>query len=293
MVLDMRPEDNKRQKLTLSSATYDHFQLALNNGYDPQYGRNTLQLNRGNGIFSEIGFLSGVSSTDWSWAPLLADYDNDGDKDLFVTNGFLRDLGNLDYITYQNIYNIPIGTDAAKKAEKLEAIKSLEAIEYRDYVFENKGDLTFTDRSYAWGIRRPGYSNGAAYVDLDNDGDLELVVNNINDEAHIYENRTNQLLKRNFLQIKLAGAVPNRNGIGAKLKLKYKGKIQLYESFPYRGYESTTDPIVHFGLGAVSTIDTLEVVWPDGKSLWLTNVAANQLVTLDYQDAKKLAVRQK
>ena len=292
MVLDMRPEDNKRQKLTMSSATYDHFQLALNNGYDPQYGRNTLQLNRGNGVFSEIGFLSGVSSTDWSWAPLFADYDNDGDKDLFITNGFLRDLGNLDYITYQNIYNIPIGLDAAKKAEKLETIKALEDIAYRDYVFENNGDLTFTDRSYDWGIRRPGYSNGAAYVDLDNDGDLELVVNNINDEAHIYENRSSQLLHRHFLKIKLNGSSANRNGIGAKLRIEYNDRMQFYEHFPFRGYESTVDPVIHFGLGEIDTVDILEITWPDGKFQRLTGITADEWVTLKYQDADKLPVKQ-
>ncbi len=292
MVLDMRPEDNKRQKLTLSSASYDHFQLALDKGYDPQYGRNTLQLNRGNGVFSEIGFLSGVSSTDWSWAPLFADYDNDGDKDLFVTNGFLRDLGNLDYITYQNIYNIPIGTDAAKKVEKLEAIKSLEDIEYRDYVYENNSDLTFTNRSYEWGIRNPGYSNGAAYVDLDNDGDLELVVNNINDEAHIYENRVTQLLHRHYIKIKLNGTDANRDGIGAKIWVKYNGKMQFYEHFPFRGYESTVDPLAHFGLDTADTVDTLEVVWPDGKYQQITDVAANQVVDLHYQDAETLPEKQ-
>jgi len=292
MVLDMRPEDNKRQKLTLSSASYDHFQLALDKGYDPQYGRNTLQLNRGNGVFSEIGFLSGVSSTDWSWAPLFADYDNDGDKDLFVTNGFLRDLGNLDYITYQNIYNIPIGTDAAKKVEKLEAIKSLEDIEYRDYVYENNGDLTFVDRSYEWGIRQPGYSNGAAYVDLDNDGDLELVVNNINDEAHIYENRVSQLLHRHYIKINLNGTDANRDGIGTKIWVKYNGKMQFYEHYPFRGYESTVDPLAHFGLGVADTVDTLEVVWPDGKYQQITDVAANQVFDLHYQDAETLPEKQ-
>ena len=191
--LDMRPEDNYRQKLIIPAARYDRFQVMLNAGYDPQYTRNTLQLNRGaspgeaaSGVtFSEISFLAGVSSTDWSWSSLFADYDNDGDRDLFVTNGFLRDLGDLDYINYQSTYNNAMGTPEAKKTQKLEAIKQLKSVPIRDYLFSNNNDLTFTDRSEEWGIEKAGFSNGAVYVDLDNDGDLELVVNNINEAAHV------------------------------------------------------------------------------------------------------------
>lgn len=283
--LDMRPEDNRRQKLIMPSGNYDKFQLALKMGYAPQYSRNTLQLNQGTGVFSEVGFLSGVSSTDWSWSGLFADYDNDGDKDIFVTNGFLRDLGNLDYIRYQDTYNMPMGTAKAKRAEKLETIKSLEGVALHDYIFENKGALTFADRSRDWGFRTAGYSNGAAYVDLDNDGDLELVVNNINDKAHIYENRTNQILKHHFLRVKLKGTEANLNGIGSRLKIQYDNKLQFLEYTPYRGYESTVDPVMHVGLGSQQQIDTLELTWPDGKQQLLTNITADQLLVLDYQDA--------
>ncbi|QHT71508.1 VCBS repeat-containing protein [Rhodocytophaga rosea] len=285
VVMDMRPEDNLRQKLIISSSSYDRFQMSLNHKYEPQYNRNTLQLNQGNGKFSEIGFLSGISSTDWSWSALLADYDNDGDRDLFVTNGFLRDLGDLDYIRYQNVYDGPIGSDEAKKKKKLEAVKALKIVPLSDYLFENKGDLTFSNRSSAWGIDVKGFSNGAVYADLDNDGDLELVINNINDNAHVYENTSNQYAERNFLKVKLKGNAKNRNGIGTKIQLKYKGQLQFYEHFLSRGYESSVDPVAHFGLGRAKEIDSVEVLWPDGKYQLLTNVQADQVLQVDYAQA--------
>lgn len=285
IVLDMRPEDNLRQKLIITSRSYDQFQRLLTSGYQPQYSRNTLQLNRGYGRFSEIGFLSGISSTDWSWSALLADYDNDGDRDLFVTNGFLRDLGNLDYIHHQSVYNNPFGKVEIKLENKRMAIKSLPGAALRDYLFENNGDLTFTDRSLEWGIDHPGYSHGAVYVDLDNDGDLELVINNVNEEAHVYENRTSQLLNRNYIQVTLEGNRPNLNGIGAKLWIKTDNSTQYYEHYLYRGYESSVDPIIHFGLDSVRIIDRLEIEWPDGKYQVLKNVTANQLLKLSYRQA--------
>ena len=287
--LDMRPADNYRQKLIIPAARYDRFQLMLSTGYDPQYTRNTLQLNRGNGpdgypTFSEIGFLAGVSSTDWSWSALLADYDNDGDRDLFVTNGFLRDLGDLDYINYQTALNHPMGSAEAKRTKKLEAIQQLKGVPLHDYLFENTDKLTFVDRSADWGIKKPGFSNGAAYVDLDNDGDLELVVNNINEAAHVYENQTSQLTKHHFLRIKLTGSVANPNGIGTTLRLRYSGQQQYYEHFLNRGYESSVEPVAHFGLGNVAVVDSLEVQWPDGTFQLLRGVPANQLLTLDHRN---------
>ena len=286
MVLDMRPEDNIRQKLIISSHSYDQFQLMLESGYEPQYGRNTLQLNQGGGNFSEIGFLSGVSSTDWSWSALFGDYDNDGDRDLFVTNGFMRDLGDLDYIHYQQVYNNnAFGQVEAKKDIKREAIKSLPGASIRDYLFENNGGLTFTDRSIEWGITKPGFSHGAVYVDLDNDGDLELVVNNVNEQAHVYENRSDQLFKRNFIRIDLDGTLPNREGLGAKLWVSTKNGIQYYEHYLFRGYESSVDPVIHFGLDTIEVIDQIRIEWPDGKSQILENVAVNQLLTISHTKA--------
>jgi len=284
--LDMRPEDNKRLKLIIPPTGYDKYQLSLRLGYLPQFTRNTLQLNRGNNTFSEISFLSGVSSTDWSWSPLLADYDNDGDKDLFATNGFLRDLGNMDYITYQNIYNTPLGTVQAKTDKKLEAIKALKGAALKNYVYANNGDLTFTNQTQAWGLQEEGFSHGAAYADLDNDGDLDLVVNTMNEEARIYRNHSDTRFHRNYLRIKFRGSDQNKEGIGAKVWVSSEGREQYMENFLNRGYESTVDGVMHVGLDTADVVDSLKVIWPDGKQEILTQVKVNQLLTLEYASAK-------
>jgi len=186
MVVDMLPEDHFRRQSIIPGASYDKFQLTLQKGYEPQYTRNTLQLNKGNGTFSDVGQLAGVDQTDWSWSTLFADYDNDGDKDLLVTNGFLRDVGNLDYIKYQQQNNSPFGKKEALHKERLEAIEKLGAVKIQNYLFENQGDLRFTKRSEVWGFRQASCSNGAAFSDLDNDGDLDLAINNVNDPAFVY-----------------------------------------------------------------------------------------------------------
>ncbi len=286
LVLDMRPENSYRQKMLLPASRYDRFQLAVSKGYAPQFTRNTLQLNRGNDQFSEIGFLSGISSTDWSWSGLLADYDNDGDRDLFVSNGFLRNLGNLDYINYQQVYNNGMGNPEAKKARKLEDIKALESVPLLDYLFENRGDLTFEDQSGPWGIREKGFSSGALYADLDNDGDLELVVNTLNDEAHIYENRSQQLKPNHFLKIELSGSVANPMGIGVTLRLYAQDSLQYYEHYLSRGYESSMDPTVHFGLGPHQMIDSIQITWPDDRVQWIYQVKADQTLPLKHREAR-------
>ncbi|MDT7828573.1 VCBS repeat-containing protein [Pricia sp. S334] len=280
MVLDMRPEDNKRQKLIISPTGYDRFQLMLDAGYDPQYSRNTLQINQGGGRFSEIGFLAGVSSTDWSWSALFADYDNDGRKDLYVTNGFLRDLGNLDYINYQEIYNNPLGDIEAKTRQKLASITELPKADLPNYAYRNTGGMAFEKVSESWGLDTPSCSNGAAYADLDNDGDLDLLVNNVNQPAFVYQNMEERLKDHHFLRLKLVGKPQNRNGIGAKLKLSAADTAQYYQHYLSRGYESSVDPIIHFGLGQHQKVDTLEVTWPDGSYQTLTGVFADQLLTL-------------
>lgn len=285
--LDMRPEDNKRQKLIIPPTGYDKFQLSLKMGYEPQYTRNTLQLNQGNNKFSEIAFLAGVSSTDWSWSPLLADYDNDGDKDLFITNGFLRDLGNMDFISYQNIYNTPLGTAQSKADKKLNTIKELEGASLRNYFYENNGHLQFIDRSETWGIHEKGFSHGATYADLDNDGDLDIVVNNMNAEASIYRNNSNQLYARNFLRIKLIGSDKNRNGIGASMTIYTHTKKQFLENYKSHGFESAVDDVLHIGLDTATTIDSLEITWPDGNHQILRHIKSNQQLQLNYKEATK------
>ncbi len=290
MVLDMRPEDNKRQKLIISSTGYDRFQMMLQAGYNPQYSRNTLQINQGEGKFSEVGFLAGVSSTDWSWSPLLADYDNDGLKDLYVTNGFLRDLGNLDYIHYQNIYDNPLGEAQSKITRKLASIKELPKADLVNYAYRNKGDTTFEKVTDAWGFRESSCSNGAAFADLDNDGDLDLLVNNVNQPAFVYQNLSDQNEDNHFIRLRLKGKAGNLEGIGAKIKVTTQGEHQYDQHFLSRGYESSVDPTVHFGLGSHKRVDSLEIWWPDGTYELKRDLAANQMVVLAQEDAALIVV---
>jgi enediyne biosynthesis protein E4 len=281
--LDMLPEDNYRKKMIIPAAGYDKFQLLLQKGYEPQYTRNALQLNNGDGTFSDIAFLSNVSSTDWSWASLFADYDNDGDNDLMVTNGFYRDLGDQDYIHYQAKLNNPMGSQSAKKAEKLKAIRTLANIPLRDYLFENNNDLTFTKRSTDWGFNEPGFSNGACYADLDNDGDLELIINQFNSKAKIFKNNGNELLENNYLSIKLKGKQPNKDAIGSKVYVFTKGLMQMRELNPYRGYESSMEPVLHFGIGKNTVADSIKIIWPGGEQQKEIAVKSNQAVNIAYK----------
>lgn len=281
-VLDMLPEDNYRKKIIIPPSSYDKFQLALSKGYTPAYSRNTLQLNNGNGSFSEISFLSGLSSTDWSWSALWGDYDNDGDKDLMVTNGFYRDLGNLDYINYQARLRNPMGKQTARKEEKLKAIHSLKKIPLHDYLFENKGQLQFQKRSEEWGFIEPGFSNGACYADLDNDGDLELVINQFNAEAKIYQNISEQLHKNHYFKIELAGPEKNRQGIGTKIFVHTGSQMQLVEMNPYRGFESSVEPKAHFGIGSYTKVDSVKIEWPDGKKQSLYNCKTDTTIKVSY-----------
>lgn len=277
-VLDMLPEDNYRRKMIMPASSYDKYRLSLSKGYQPQYSRNTLQLNNGDGSFSEIAFLAGVSSTDWSWSSLWGDYDNDGDKDLMVTNGFYRDLGNLDYINYQARLNNPMGKQDAKRAEKLKSIAALPQIPLQNYLFENNSNLTFSKRSDDWGFRERGFSNGACYSDLDNDGDLDLVISCFNSPAKVYENTANEKNHNHHIAIKLNGDSLNKNGIGSKIFLYAGGKIQMQEINPYRGFESSVESIAHFGLGNTVKIDSVIVTWPDDTRQLLSTIGIDTVL---------------
>ncbi len=288
MVLDMLPEDNHRQKTIVPAGSFDKLQMLADRGYTPQYTRNTLQLNNGNGSFSEIGQFSGIDQTDWSWSVLLADYDNDGYKDAFVTNGFRRDLGDLDYINYQQQeLSSPFGSKENRKQKKLEAIKNLPSAAVKNYFFRNKGDLSFDKVSEEWGIREKSLSNGSAFADLDNDGDLDLIVNNINEKASILENKSETNPSNTFLTIRLEGKQGNLQGIGTSLSLETHGMRQYYQHYLSRGYESSVDPQIHFGLGNAKKVDSLSVLWPDGKRQVLTDISPGQTITLRYANAKK------
>jgi hypothetical protein len=276
--LDMLPADNRRQKLLFASDNYELFQVRDQAGLHKQYMRNMLQLNNGNGTFSEIGQLAGVSNTDWSWAPLLADYDNDGWKDLFVTNGFLHDYTNLDFLKYMGDFLHDRQGDVQRK-NLLELVRKMPSSQMTGYAFRNDGGTTFTNMSAAWGITAPANGNGAAYADLDNDGDLDLVVNNLNGPAAVYRNDANKLLKNKGLSVRLEGSGQNRLGLGAKVRLYTLGLCQTQEQLVGRGYESSVSPVLHFGLGR-QPVDSVQVVWPSGRQQVVRRVAAGRLLVL-------------
>ena len=289
MVLDMLPEDNFRQKMMFGRPNDERFKLNLRYGYLPQYVRNTLQLN--NGItptgepsFSEIGQLAGVSNTDWSWSALFADFDNDGYRDLLVTNGYAKDVTDMDYASYRSSAS-QFGTPEAKREKSIELAKLLKEAKVHNYAFKNQRDLTFADVSADWGMNVPSFSNGTAFADLDNDGDLDLVMNNINDEAFVYKNTLEKTSKNHYLRLKLTGPPANPNGLQATVRLRYDGEQQYHHHSVYRGYKSTVEDVIHFGLGTHSSVDSVEVTWPDGRYQLLTNVPANQVLTVRYAEA--------
>lgn len=287
LTLDMLPDSNERQKMMNTAMNNDRFNYSLSLGYSAQYPRNMLQLNNGPDAkgqynFSEIGQLAGVSRTDWSWGPLFADFDNDGWKDLFISNGIPLDITNNDYISFRTDAIKNSSDYATLKKVILGKIRTLIPVEKSNFIFKNQGNLRFTDQSLAWGMDKKGFHNGAVYADLDNDGDLDLVTNDINNYPLIYRNNCNTILHNNYIRIKLNGPFST----GAKITIDCKGKKQFLEHNPVRGFQSCQDPIEHFGLGSDSIIDTLKIVWLDGKEQILINVNANQLLTLNYENSR-------
>jgi hypothetical protein len=280
--LDMLPEDNHRQKLLFAPDNYEKFDLSLRTGFYYQYMRNMLQINNGNGTFSEIGQLSGISNTDWSWAPLFADYDNDGWKDLFVTNGYTRDFTNMDFVKYMGDF---LKDKRLMRKDIYNLVQQMPSSQVKSYLFKNNGNLTFTNTSASWGITQSSNSNGAAYADLDNDGDLDLVTNNINQAAFIYQNESDKQADNHYLQLKLNGAGKNTEGIGAKVTIYTKNKKQYLEQMPSRGFQSSVSPILHFGLGKDNEVDSLRIVWQQGKQQVVKKIKANQQLTLDEKSA--------
>jgi enediyne biosynthesis protein E4 len=289
IAVDMNPEDNYRKKKNMGATSYYVYQNMIHGNYALQYIRNTLQLNQGPSIhnndsigepvFSDIGFFAGVAETDWSWAPLVADFDNDGLRDIIITNGYPRDVTDRDFGVFR--------ASASRLVTKQELIEQIPQIKVSNYAFRNMGQLKFENVTKEWGINQPAYSYGAAYADLDNDGDLDYVVNNINDEAFVYENRLHSAGKTvtNFLQVEFAGDTQNKNGLGAIVELYTDSSIQAYENFPWRGYLSSVTRRVHFGLGNHAVIDSLRISWPGGKTQLLKNVAAHQVLLADIKNA--------
>jgi enediyne biosynthesis protein E4 len=283
VTLDMLPKDEEVIKTTAGEDPYDIYAFKLQFGYHHQFGRNALQLNRGVGpkghlLFSDIAPLAGVEATDWSWAPLLADFDNDGHKDLFISNGILSRPNDLDYINF-------VSSDSAQRFHGYqEFVKNMPSGKVPNVLFRNEGGLMFRDVSTEWIGRKPTLSNGAAYADLDNDGDLDLVVNNINEPASIFRNEL-ALGGQSWLQFDFIGTHANRFGIGTKV-IVYGGAESVYqEQMLSRGWQSSVSPVMHIGLGNVTAIDSVCVIWPDRKSQTLTNVKANRRLKLFHKDA--------
>ncbi|WP_457652351.1 VCBS repeat-containing protein [Rhodocaloribacter sp.] len=286
LTLDMLAEDNRRQKLLKGPDGYERFAMRLGFGYHPQYMRNMLQRNNGNGTFSEIGQMAGVSNTDWSWAPLFADFDLDGWKDLFVTNGYLRDYTDLDFLATLD-RALREAKASGRPVDPLALVRQMPSTPLPNYVFRNNGDGTFGNRSAAWGLAEPGFSNGAAYADLDGDGDPDLVVNNVNAEASVYENHAERYAGRHHLTVRLDGPPGNRFGVGAKVTLTTgDGRRFFQEMNPGRGYQSTVAPELLFGLGDAARV-RVAVTWPDGRRQSLPDVAADRTLTLRHADASE------
>ncbi len=262
---EMTPEGNARLKTKALFDTWENYQIKLKRGYYHQFARNVLQLNNRNGSFSEIGRYAGVSTTDWSWGALIMDLDNDGWNDIFVANGIYKDLLDRDYLHYFSNPAIMRSMIRAGGDAILGLIDKIPSVRIPNYAFHNNADYTFTNFSSQWGLDTPSHSNGAAYGDLDNDGDLDLVVNNVNMPPFLYRNETDREPGHNYLTVKLKGNGKNVDAVGAEVTLYYNGKMKYREQVPMRGFKSTVDNRLHFGMGKDTKIDSMGIAWPDGR----------------------------
>jgi hypothetical protein len=287
--VDMNPEDNYRKKKNMGGNNYFEYQAMMSENLELQYVRNTMQLNMGPRvnrddsigapIFSDIGFYTGTAETDWSWNPSIADFDNNGNSDLIVTNGYPRDVTDHDFIAFRGM--------STGIASREQLIAEMPIIKVPNYAFKNNGNLQFENTTKQWGMDQPSFSNGAVAVDLDNDGDLDYVINNINEEAFVYENTLNHKdnIQKNFLKIAFNGGAQNKNGIGAIAELHYGKIMQSFENEPCRGYLSCTDTKAFFGLDTIKVIDSLIIRWPNHTKQTIKGVKANQLLTVDIANA--------
>jgi hypothetical protein len=284
VVLDMLPEDNAAQKMHMGGDNFTQYNHLFRNGMFPQFMKNCLQKNNGDGTFSEIGQLAGISNTDWSWSPLFADFDNDGMKDLFITNGYKRDNTDIQFIVYQMDQSLKI-SNGAPTIPVPEYISHMPGIHKPNYIYSNAGGDHFVNKIKEWGFDHNTYSHGAAYADLDNDGDLDLITSNTDEYAGIYRNNSEKNPSNHFLSIALKGPSQNASGIGAKIFAYAGGRHFYLEQNPVRGFQSSSDQVLHLGLGSTASLDSVVVVWPNAKIQRLTTVSSNRTLTLNYSDA--------
>jgi len=290
ITVDMLPEDLKRRKLMSGANSYDIFQIALRYGYGHQYMRNMLQHNNGDGTYSEIGQFAGIDKTDWSWAPLLADFDNDGFNDLYITNGFGTDITDMDFVKFRESRSSSFGSGGQLQKAVKDCLVTRPAIKVANYAFKNVDGQSFTKNTEAWGFDEASISSGAVYADFDNDGDLDLIASNINAPAFVYKNILNDSLgpDSNYLKVDLKGSKNNLKGIGASVRVYSDSTEKIRANNPVRGFQSTVSTTLHFGLKDTKTIDSLIVHWPDGKQSIERNIQTNQQLTLSYEDAQEL-----
>ena len=286
---DMLPEDDDRLKTTQSFEPWTLYDAKAHDGFDHQLMRNMLQHNNGNGTFSDLAWQAGVARTDWSWAALIADFDLDGNKDIFVTNGLAKDVTSQDYIAFlsQDQTLLAATHGGKERVDFTSLINAMTSTKLPDYAFRNNGDLTFAKVSAAWGLDRPSFSNGAAYGDLDGDGAPDLVVNNVNDEAFVYRNNARTELPANrYLQVRLEGDSANPFAVGARVTLRSGNSQFVQELQPTRGFQSSVDYTLTLGVGSIDTLDSVTVDWPDGRASRMTHVATNQLIRLTQADSR-------
>jgi enediyne biosynthesis protein E4 len=283
---DMLPEDEYRLRTTSAFESWEVYLEKVKNGYHHQFMRNMLQLNNANGTFSDVGQMAGVARSDWSWSALIADFDLDGNKDIFVTNGLAKDVTSQDYIAFLSNDRTMASVTRTGKVDFKALTDAMTSTKLSSYAFHNNGDLTFTNQSAAWGLDTPAFSNGASYADLDGDGSLDLIVNTENDTAFVYRNNARTLTKNHYLQVKLDGEGHNRFAIGAKVTLESGKKLFFQEESPTRGFQSSVDYVLTFGIGSIDTVQKVTVDWPDGRQTVLNHIAANQRLTIKQVGAR-------